>query len=92
MDLSPDQVEERRELLQRCLSMSIIRAQGYANQLTDEQFLEAINGTTRDMAGLNMKRPGTFPDNYFGSSTPSKTAGLSRAMSGSNWSWTSFNA
>ena len=66
MDLLPDQVEERRELLQRCLSMSIIQAHRYANQLAEEQFLEAINGTTRDMAGLNMKRPGSFPDNYFG--------------------------
>lgn len=66
MNLSPDQVDERRELLQQCLSMSIIRAQSYANSLSDEQFLEAINGTTRDMLGMNMKRPATFPENYFG--------------------------
>ncbi len=66
MNLSPDQVEERRELLQQCLSMSIIRAQSYANSLSDEHFLEAINGTTRDMLGMNMKIPATFPDNYFG--------------------------
>jgi len=66
MNLSPDQVDERRELLQQCLSMSIIRAQSYANSLSDEQFLEAINGTTRNMLGMNMKIPATFPDNYFG--------------------------
>jgi len=66
MNLSPDQVEERRDLLRQCLSMSIIRAQSYANSLSDEQFLEAINGTTRDMLGMNMKRPATFPENYFG--------------------------
>jgi len=66
MNLSPDQVDERRELLQKCLNMSVIRAQSYANSLSEEQFLEAINGTTRDMLGMNMKRPATFPENYFG--------------------------
>ncbi|MGB2866189.1 MAG: hypothetical protein WBC05_22845 [Sedimentisphaerales bacterium] len=66
MNLSPDQVDERRELLQQCLSMSIIQAQSYANSLSEEQFLEAINGTTRNMLDMNMKRPATFPDNYFG--------------------------
>jgi hypothetical protein len=66
MNLSPDQVDERRELLQQCLNMSIIKAQSYANSLSEEQFLEAINGTTRDMLGMNMKIPATFPDNFFG--------------------------
>jgi len=66
MNLSPDQLQERRELLQQCLNMSVIQAQSYANSLSEEQFLEAINGTTRDMLGMNMKRPGTFPENYFG--------------------------
>ena len=66
MNLSPDQLQERRELLQKCLNMSVIRAQSYANSLSEEQFLEAINGTTRDMLGMNIKRPATFPDNYFG--------------------------
>jgi hypothetical protein len=63
---SPDQVQERRELLQQCLNMSIIQAQSYANSLSEEKFLEAINGTTRNMLGMNMRMPGTFPDNYFG--------------------------
>jgi len=66
MNLSPDQVQERRELLQQCLNMSIIQAQSYANSLSEEQFLEAINGTTRNMLGMNMKRPATFPENYLG--------------------------
>jgi len=66
MNLSPDQVQERRELLQQCLSMSIIQAQSYANSLSEEQFLEAINGTSRKMLDMNMKIPATFPDNYFG--------------------------
>jgi hypothetical protein len=66
MNLSPDQVDERRQLLQFCLNMSIIQAQSYANSLSEEQFLEAINATTRDMLGMNMKRPATFPENYFG--------------------------
>jgi len=66
MNLSPDQLQERRELLQKCLSMSVIQAQSYANSLSEEQFLEAINGTTRNMLGMNMKIPATFPDNYFG--------------------------
>ena len=66
MNLSPDQLQERRELLQQCLNMSVIQAQSYANSLSEEQFLEAINGTTRNMLGMNMKRPVTFPDNYFG--------------------------
>ncbi len=66
MNLSPDQVQERRELLQQCLNMSIIQAQSYANSLSEEQFLEAINGTTRNMLGMNMKRPAGFPENYFG--------------------------
>jgi hypothetical protein len=66
MNLSPDQVDERRELLQQCLSMSIIRAQSYANSLSEEEFLEAINGTTRKLADVKMKMPITFPDNFFG--------------------------
>lgn len=66
MNLSPDQVDERRELLQRCLNMSIIQAQSYANSLSEEHFLEAINGTSRNMLGMNMKIPATFPDNFFG--------------------------
>jgi hypothetical protein len=66
MNLSPDQIAERRGLLQQCLNMSIIQAQSYANSLSEEQFLEAINGTTRNMLGMNMKIPATFPDNYFG--------------------------
>ena len=66
MKLSPDQLQERRELLQKCLNMSVIQAQSYANSLTEEQFLEAINGTSRDMLGMNMKRPAMFPENYFG--------------------------
>jgi len=66
MNLSPDQLKERRELLQLCLNMSVIQAQSYANSLSEEQFLEAINATTRDMLGMNMRRPATFPDNYFG--------------------------
>jgi hypothetical protein len=66
MNLSPDQVDERRELLQLCLNMSIIQAQSYANSLSEEHFLEAINGTARNMLGMNMKIPATFPDNYFG--------------------------
>ncbi|HUW19792.1 MAG TPA: hypothetical protein VMW16_10870 [Sedimentisphaerales bacterium] len=66
MLLSPDQVQERRELLQQCLNMSIIQAQSYANSLSEEQFLEAINGTTRNMLGMNMRPPATFPENYFG--------------------------
>ena len=66
MNLSPDQVDERRELLRLCLNMSIIQAQSYANSLSEEKFLEAINGTTRNMLGMNMKMPGTFPDNFFG--------------------------
>jgi len=37
-----------------------------ANSLSEEQFLEAINGTTRNMLGMNMKMPGAFPDNFFG--------------------------
>ncbi|HUT29710.1 MAG TPA: hypothetical protein VMX13_07960 [Sedimentisphaerales bacterium] len=66
MDLSPDQLQERRELLQKCLNMSVIQAQSYANSLSEEHFLEAINGTTRNMLGMNMKMPGAFPDNFFG--------------------------
>jgi hypothetical protein len=66
MNLSPDQLQERRELLQLCLNISIIQAQSYANSLSEEQFLEAINGTTRNMLGMNMKIPATFPNNYFG--------------------------
>ncbi len=66
MNLSPDQLQERRDLLQQCLKMSVIKAQSYANSLSEEQFLEAINGTSRDMLGMNMKRPVTFPENYFG--------------------------
>ena len=66
MNLSPDQLQERRELLQQCLSMSIIQAQSYANSLSEEQFFEAINGTTRKMLDMNMKIPAMFPENYFG--------------------------
>jgi len=66
MNLSPDQLQERRELLQQCLNMSVIQAQSYASSLSEEQFLEAINGTTRNMLGMNMRPPATFPDNYFG--------------------------
>lgn len=66
MNLSPDQIDERRELLQRCLNMSIIQAQSYANSLDEEHFIEAINGTARNLLGLNMRMPGTFPDNFFG--------------------------
>ncbi|MGA2916100.1 MAG: hypothetical protein ABSE89_08765 [Sedimentisphaerales bacterium] len=66
MNLSPDQLQERRDLLQLCLNMSIIQAQSYANSLSEEKFMEAINGTTRNMLGMNMKPPATFPDNYFG--------------------------
>ena len=66
MDISPDQVDERRELLRRCLGMSIIQAQRLANGLTEEKFLEAISGTVRDLRGMNMKVPADFPDNYFG--------------------------
>jgi hypothetical protein len=66
MLLSPDQVDERRDLLQQCLNMSIIQAQSYANSLSEEQFIEAISGTTRNMLGMNMRMPGTFPDNFFG--------------------------
>ncbi len=66
MNLSPDQLQERRELLQQCLNMSVIQAQSYANSLSEEHFLEAINSTTRNMLGMNMKRPVTFPDNHFG--------------------------
>jgi len=66
MSLSPDQIDERRELFQKCLSMSIIQAQHYASSLDEEHFLEAINATTRDMLGMNMKRVATFPENYFG--------------------------
>jgi hypothetical protein len=66
MNLSPDQLQERRELLQQCLNMSVIQAQSYANSLSEEQFIEAINGTTRDMLGMNMRPPAAFPDNYFG--------------------------
>jgi len=66
MNLSPDQVDERRQLFQLCLSMSIIQAQSYANRLGEEEFLEAINGTTRKLADVRMKMPATFPENYFG--------------------------
>jgi hypothetical protein len=66
MNLSPDQLQERREILQQCLNMSVIQAQSYANSLSEEQLLEAINGTTRNMLGMNMKPPATFPDNYYG--------------------------
>src|SRR4030042_7144254 len=66
MNLSPDQVDERRELLQLCLNMSIIQVQSYANSLSDEQCLEDRNGTTRNMLGMNMKRPANCPENYFG--------------------------
>jgi hypothetical protein len=66
MNLSPDQLKERRELLQQCLNMSVIQAQSYANSLSEEQFVEAINGTTRNMRGMNMRPLATFPDNYFG--------------------------
>ncbi len=64
--LSPDQVDERRELFRRCLNMDILRAQRYAVELSEEKFLEAINGTARDLLGMNMKVPADFPDNYFG--------------------------
>ena len=66
MDVSPDQLDERRELLQRCLAMSPIQAQSYAQRLSDQEFLEAINGTARSLLGVNMKRPVDFPDYYFG--------------------------
>src|ERR1035441_855334 len=66
MDLAPDQIAERRELLQKCLSMSVIQAHSYANQLDEEKFLEVINGTTREMIGMNMRRPDSFPDFFFG--------------------------
>jgi len=66
MDLVPDQINERRELLGKCLGMAIIQAQSYANRLTDSEFLEAINGTCDTMLGMNMRRPELFPDFYFG--------------------------
>ncbi|MGB3087414.1 MAG: hypothetical protein WBC53_06785 [Phycisphaerae bacterium] len=66
MALSPDQLDERRELLRRCLGMSVIQAQSYAERLTEEEFLEAINGTAKSLLGMNMKRPQDFPDYYFG--------------------------
>ena len=70
MNLSPDQVQERRELLQQCLSMSVIQAQSYANSLSEEQFIEAINGTTRK----------TISD----STTPFRIGISGREMSGTN--------
>jgi hypothetical protein len=66
MAISPDQLDERRELLQRCLGMSVIQAQSYAQRLSEEEFLEAINGTASNLLGMNMKRPEDFPDDYFG--------------------------
>ncbi|MFA7236932.1 MAG: hypothetical protein WC058_08710 [Phycisphaeraceae bacterium] len=66
MELAPDQIAERRELLRKCLSMDLIRAHSFAVQRTEEEFVELINGAARDLAGLNMKRPETYPDFYFG--------------------------
>ena len=66
MAFSPDQLDERRELLRRCLGMSVIQAQSYAERLTDEELFQAINGTTENLLGMNMKRPEDYPENYFG--------------------------
>lgn len=66
MDLFADQIAERRELLQRCLGMSIIQAQSYANSVSDEDFVNLINGASRNLIGMNMRRPDTFPDFFFG--------------------------
>ncbi len=66
MTFAPDQIAERRDLLQKCLGMAIIQAQSYANKLDEEKFVEVINGVSRDMVGMNMKRPAMFPDFFFG--------------------------
>ncbi len=64
--VEPDKLRERLELLQKCLSMALIEAYSYANSWTDEQLVEAINGTVRKMTDLNMRRPAGYPENYFG--------------------------
>jgi len=64
--ISADKLLEREELLRLCLGMDALRAHEYAQKFDDDQFMELINQIEQDLAGKGMKRPPTFPENYYG--------------------------
>jgi len=61
-----DKLAEREELLRLCLGMDPIQAHDYAQKFDDDQFVELINQIEQDLTGKGIKRPATFPDNYYG--------------------------
>ncbi len=63
---SVDELAEREELLRLCLAMDPIQAHDYARKFEDEQFVELINQIDQDLTGKGIKRPATFPENYYG--------------------------
>ncbi len=64
--ITADKLAEREELLRLCLGMDAIRAHEYAQKFDDNQFMELINQIEQDLAGKGIKRPPSFPENYYG--------------------------
>src|SRR3990170_5439782 len=65
-ELSPEKLNERGELLKLCCGMKAIQAIEYARKLGDEEFAEMLNSMLEGMLEKGMKKPATFPDNYYG--------------------------
>lgn len=65
-DIEQDKLDERVELLRLCLGMDVLKATEYAQKLNDEKLIELINGIGTDLLGKGMKKPATFPENYYG--------------------------
>lgn len=65
-DSSSEKLSEREELLRLCCGMNIFQAIEYSKKLEDEEFVQMLNSMLEGMLEKGMKKPATFPENYYG--------------------------
>ena len=65
-DLSSEKLSEREELLRLCCGMNVFQAIEYSKKLGDEEFVQMLNSMLEGMLEKGMKKPATFPENYYG--------------------------
>ena len=64
--IDQEKLVERQELLRLCCGMDVLKATEYAQKLDDEKLVELINQVQEDLLGKGMKKPASFPENYYG--------------------------
>lgn len=61
-----EKLVEREELLRLCCGMDVLKAREYSQKLDDEKFVQLINQIQEDLLSKGMRKPESFPENYYG--------------------------